>query len=108
MKATNSFLVPVESMIPAPVEGHQWAQPSLDELKVAMRLVFEERKEVFKSIYLSSYLSIHLSCLIDIAFSPSTSHVVVVGNGIIYRQRKPVRKRGKIWLANTAKIGSPN
>jgi len=45
MSNENSYLIPVEKMVPASSEGHQWAQPSLSALKTAMRRVFENRQE---------------------------------------------------------------
>jgi len=48
MNEQNSFPIPVPSLIKAILPGHQWAQPSFAALKLAMRNVFENRREAME------------------------------------------------------------
>lgn len=42
MKDSNSFLVPVDSMVEANAQEHLWAKPSVAELGRLMRLVYDK------------------------------------------------------------------
>lgn len=46
MTKENSFLIPVEKMVEATVSNHFWAQPSVKELRLAMRECFQNRVQV--------------------------------------------------------------
>jgi hypothetical protein len=49
MTEDNSYLVPVEEMVPSNgEEGHLWAKISVPELRNAMRSVFSNREEAKK------------------------------------------------------------
>jgi len=43
MNEENSFLVSVEEMVAASTEGHQWAKPSVVDLRKQMREVYANR-----------------------------------------------------------------
>jgi glycosyltransferase involved in cell wall biosynthesis len=51
LRSSNSYLIPVESMVKSSTPGHQWAQPSKDALKVAMRTVLENKREVIDCLF---------------------------------------------------------
>lgn len=47
MTGNNSYLIPVEKLVKASQGGgHQWAQPVLHGIQLAMRSVFENKREV--------------------------------------------------------------
>jgi len=48
MRESNSYLVPVASMVKATTPGHQWAQISNEDRKLSMRTVFENRREAIQ------------------------------------------------------------